>query len=302
MVYCATPATLRLELLDSSGTITDSLDLMDESNGYRVASVDLGFPVVREVKAALPTRDGDYDTTALFGPRVVTITGSLIPSPAGPRQQALATLAHWAQPRLRPRLVYAVDAAMAPLAIGLRGSQLASVYDSEAVSAFSVSWVAPDPVAYALTTNQITVQPQSTSTPGGRTYPLTYPRTYPAVGAGGSGQGTIHNGGDYPTWPTFVIYGPCTNPAIWWVTPAGPAVVFAGTPPATIQAGYYYEIDTFAQTVYENGLSNASRYNGLDFTQTVWAPCYAGDTVIRFAPATWSPPCQLVVKWNDASL
>ena len=46
------------------------MDLMDETNGYRVDSLDLPFPTVREVVAALPTRDGDFDTTALLGPRV----------------------------------------------------------------------------------------------------------------------------------------------------------------------------------------------------------------------------------------
>jgi hypothetical protein len=233
-VYCAAPATLRLELLDAAGNLVDSLDLMDQANGYRVAALDIAFPTVREVKAALPTRDGDFDTTALLGPRVVTITGSLIGSPAGTRQSALAVLSHWLQPRLRPRLVYVVDQGETPLAIGLRGSQLAAPYSDPAVSAFSASWVAPDPVAYSLDVDQITVQPQQTGAIAGRAYPLTFPRTYPAAGVGGSGMGTIQNDGDYPTWPTFRIYGPCTNPAVWWVSPPGGAIVFTGL---TVAAG-----------------------------------------------------------------
>jgi hypothetical protein len=300
MAYCTSPATLRLELLDSLGNVVDSLDLMDETNGYRVASLDVAFPTVRAVVAALPTRDGDYDTTALFGPRVVTIAGSLIPSAAGTRQAALAALAHWCQPRLRPRLVYAVDAGMPPLAIGLRGDQMSAVYDNPTVSAFQVSWVAPDPVSYSLDVNQITVQPQQTSALAGRAYPLTFPRTYPAAGPGGSGQGSIENDGDYPTWPTFRFYGPCTGPAVYWVNPTGGAVVF--TTALQVNAGDYLEVDTFAQTALINGLTGASRYSYLDFTQTVWQPAYAGVTVIRFAPATFSDPCQLVALWNDASI
>jgi hypothetical protein len=298
-VYCTTPTTLRLELLDGLGNVTDTLDLMDQANGYRVASFDVGFPTVREVKAALPTRDGDYDTTALFGPRVVTISGSLIPSGSGTRQQALATLAHWLQPRLRPRVVYAVDAGQDLLAIGLRGSQLSAPYTNPQVSAFSASWVAPDPVAYALDVDTVTIQPQQTATVGGRTYPLTFPRTYPAAGPGGTGQGTIQNDGDYPTWPTFRIFGLCTNPAIYWVTPPGPAIVFTGL---TVNAGDYLEVNTFAQTCWVNGSSAASRYANLDFTQTIWAPCYSGATVVRFAPATFSSPCQVLAMWQDASL
>jgi hypothetical protein len=299
VAYCTSPDTLRLELLDATGNVVDSLDLMDETNGYRVASFDVGFPTVREVKAAYPTRDGDYDTTALFGPRVVTIAGSLIPSTSGSRQAALAALAHWAQPRLRPRLVYAVDAGEELLAIGLRGSQLASVYDNPQVSAFQVSWVAPDPVAHGLSTHTLTIQPESTGTIAGRAYPLTFNRTYPTAGPGGSGMGTATNGGDYPTWPTLRFYGPCTNPAVYWVTPPGGAVAFTGL---TINAGDYLDVDTFAQTALLNGQTAASRYSYLDFTQTVWQPFFAGDTTIRFAPATFSPPCQLAVFWTDASL
>src|SRR5215471_10021442 len=107
--YCDTPVTLLLQNFDTTGALVEQLDLMDQANGYRVASVDIGFPTVREVVAALPTRDGDYDTTRLFGPRTVTVTGSLIASAMGPRQQAWQTLAHWAQPRLRPTLVYQID-------------------------------------------------------------------------------------------------------------------------------------------------------------------------------------------------
>jgi hypothetical protein len=300
VTYCATPATLRLELVDPLGNVTDTLDLMDETNGYRVASLDIGFPTVRAVTAALATRDGDYDTTALFGPRTVTVAGSLVPSAFGSRQAALAALAHWCQPRLRPRLVYAVDAGEELLAIGLRGDQMSAVYDNPAVSAFQVSWVAPNPVAYSLTQNQTTVGPEQTAPLGGRTYPLAFPRTYPAAGAGGSGQGTIQNDGTYPTWPIFRIYGPCTNPAIFWVDPPGPAIVFTGG--LAVNAGDYLEVDTANQTALINGLTSASRYSNLDFTQTVWQPCYAGATVIRFAPATFSLPCQLVALWYDASL
>jgi hypothetical protein len=168
------------------------------------------------------------------------------------------------------------------------------------VSAFQVSWVAPNPVAYSLVQQSAIVAPQQSATIGGRTYPLTYPRTYPAAGPGGSGLGTMTNNGDYPTWPLFRIFGPCTNPAVYWVTPPGGAVVFGGG--LAVAAGDYLEVDTFAQTALINGLAGSSRYSSLDFTQTVWQPFYQGATTIRFAPATFSAPCQLDVFWKDASL
>jgi hypothetical protein len=300
MTYCSSPATLRLELLDTFGNVTDTLDLMNETNGFRVASLDVAYPTVREVTAALPTRDGDYDTTALFGPRVVTIAGSAIASSMGSRQAALTVLAHWCQPRLRPRLVYAVDADRTPLAIGLRGSQMSGPYNDAHISAFQVSWVAPNPIAYSLVQNSATIAPQQAAAIGGRTYPLTFPRTYPPAGPGGSGEGTVTNNGDYLTWPLLRIYGPCTNPAVYWVSPPGGAVVFGGG--LSVAAGDYLEVDTFAQTALINGLVGSSRYSSLDFTQTVWQPFFSGQTVLRFAPTTFSVPCQLLVLWNDASL
>jgi hypothetical protein len=299
MAYCTAPAVLRLEWLNAAGVIADTLDLMDETNGYRVASVDIGFPTVRAVTAAYPTRDGDYDTTTLFGPRAVTITGSLIASDYGPRQQAWSTLARWAQPSIRPRLVYAIDAGMPTLTLGLRGSQMSGPFNDISVSAFTVSWVAPDPISHGVDVHQLTVQPESTGTIAGRAYPLTFNRTYPVPSPGGSGMGTATNGGDYPTWPLLRFYGPCTNPAVYWVTPATGAVVFTGL---TIAAGDYLDVDTFAQTALLNGQTGASRYSYLDFTQTRWQPFYAGDTTIRFAPASFSPPCQLLASWSDASL
>jgi hypothetical protein len=100
---------------------------MDEASGYRVETLDVGFPTVREQTSALPTRDGDLDYTRLYGPRAVTVTGNFVPAVDGSsRQKALQGLVWWCQPRLRPRLVYAVDADCAPLWLGIRGSQLAS--------------------------------------------------------------------------------------------------------------------------------------------------------------------------------
>jgi hypothetical protein len=292
--YCNSPQVLRLELLDTLGNVTESLDLMDQANGYRVDQLDIGFPTVRAVTAALPTRDGDYDTTRLFGPRVVTISGSVIPTATAARQAAVSTLAYWSRPRVRPRLVYAVDAAMPPLAIGLRGNQLSAPYTNPTVTAFSVSWVAPDPVAYALAYQTITLGPLGTAS--GRTYNLTFNRTYPAA-TGGAGIGTAVNGGDKGAWPRLLIYGPCTNPAVFWVTPPGGAVVFASL---TIAAGDYVDVDTFAQTALLNSSPAASRYSTLDFVQTVWAPLEPGTNTLRFAPASFAAPCQCAVIWRDA--
>jgi hypothetical protein len=296
VAYCATPATLRLELVDhNTGAVTDSLDLMDQNNGYRVATLDVAFPTVRAVVAPLPTRDGDYDTTNLFGPRVVTVTGSLVHSAQGSRQVALATLARWCGPRLRPRLVYAVDSDATPLALGLRGSQLSAPAANPAVSAFTASWEAPDPVATGLTQHANLINPQPTAL--GRHYNLSFNRVYPVVT--GNGQGSCVNAGTYRAWPVLNIYGPCTNPAVFWISPPGGAVVFSGL---TLQANEYVQVDTYAQTVLDNGQAGASRFDLLDFARTSWAGLEPGSTTLQYLPDSVGPGCHLVVSWYDSSI
>jgi hypothetical protein len=75
--YCGTPNTLRLEARDSAGALTASLDLMNEASGYRVETLDVGFPTVRDQTSALPTRDGDLDYTRLYGPRATATATNL---------------------------------------------------------------------------------------------------------------------------------------------------------------------------------------------------------------------------------
>lgn len=271
--YCGMPNTLRLEAFNSAGALTASLDLMDEASSYRVATLEVGHPIVREQVAALPTRDGQADYTRLYGPRVVTVTGSFVPSTAGAsRQKALQALAWWCQPRLRPRLVYAIDADCAPMWLGVRGSQLGSPHANVQVSPFTVSWVASDPIARALTTQTATINVGDT--------------------------GNVVNAGTYRAWPVLDIYGPCTNPVVTWVTPAAGAVVFSGL---TIAAGHFVRVDTAAQTALLDG-TGASQYPLIDFHSTRWAGLEPGSTVLRFTASALGAPPRLVVNWADSSI
>jgi hypothetical protein len=269
--YCPSPATLRLETLDATGTVTNTLDLMDAAGGYRVSSLDVGFPTVRDVVSPLPTRDGDFDSTRLYGPRSVTVVGSLVPSAAGSRQKALQALKWWCQPRLRPRVVYAVDADCAPLWLGVRGSQLGAPISNATVSAFTAAWVAPDPVARALTTQTATINPGAT--------------------------GTVTNAGTYRAWPVLDLYGPWTNPTVTWVTPNAGSIVITGL---TIPTGHYVEIDTNAQTALFD--ATTSVYDHIDFHNTRWAGLEPGATVLGFSATSSSSPARLVVKWADSSI
>jgi len=294
VAYCPSPSTLRLELLDGSGNVAQSLDLMDAAGNYRVSSLELAWPAVREVKASLPTRDGEWDTTSLFGERVVTILGSILSSGVS-RQSALNALASWAMPGLRPRLVYAVDGQNAPTYLGLRGSSLSAPFTDAAISAFTVSWVAPDPIAYALQPSRLVIQPGLRAS--GRIYPLRYPRTFGLAGPGSYGAAV--NAGSYQTWPVFTVFGPCTDPVIDYVAPSDGYVGFKGL---TVAAGDHLVIDTRAATVYYNGSPGASRFSFLDFLNTVWRPFQPGSTGLIFAPASSSGACLLQVDWSSAYL
>lgn len=270
--YCSSPATLRLETLDAGGAITASLDLMDAAFGYRVSSFDVSFPTVRDVVAPLPTRDGDYDSTRLFGPRNVTVAGTLLSSGAGSRQKALEDLAWWCQPRLRPRMVYAVDADCAPRWLGLRGSQLGAPYSDAKQSKFTVAWVAPDPIARALSTQTATINPGAT--------------------------GSVVNAGSYRAWPVLDIYGPCEDPVVTWVSPAAGAVAFTGL---SVGAGHFVRVDTSAQTAQLDPPSGPSRYPP-DFRTTRWAGLEPGTTSLRFTASSSSSPARVVVTWADSSI
>ena len=259
--YCDSPTTLRLELLGSDGTVAQSLDFMDEANGYRVSSLDVGFPTVRASVSARPTRDGDYDVTSLYGPRPVTIVGTFVPVyPAGVlrgRQSAMQALAQWCQPRWRPRLVYAYDADCAPLFLNLRGDALAAPATNPTTSAFTVSWVAYDPVARSYNTPApVTVAPGAT--------------------------GTATNRGTYRAWPVFDVYGPCGDFTITWVTPSGGVIATLGLP--AIGAGHYLEVDTDAQTAQPDGTADRtqSQYQYINFATTHWAGFEPGPTTVHF--------------------
>ena len=154
--YCSCPAGLRLDNT-GSGLAYATLDLMDDANGFRVDSFDPGFPTVREVVAANPTQPGEYDYTTFFGPRAITVTGTLVPSAnQGSRQGALAELNYWCQPGVyqsstsswvpfRPRLIYCIDPDQATMFFTVRGSQLSAPVSDAHFTAFTVSWVAADP-------------------------------------------------------------------------------------------------------------------------------------------------------------
>ena len=245
--YCDVPAGLRLD--DTGGAPSSTLDLMAEENGIRVDSLDIGFPTIREAVAPHPTIDGNYDYTSLFGPRVVTVTGSFVPSVNyTDRQNMMQHLAGWCAPNIRPQLVYAIDPTSPTLVLVVRGSQFSAPASNRLVSAFTVSWVAPDPAATAFVAKEV------------------------AITAGGTAE--VVNAGTYTAWPTLTIAGPCEDPVVEW---GDGAVAFAG-----LELGPGEEV-----VVAPKNRTAGARYRALDFTRTRWRGLAPGVTEVRAgAPVT----------------
>jgi len=285
---------------------TDTLDLSDyEHNGVYVAKVDIGAPSVREVAYDLPDRDGTLDMTSFVGGRLITLSGQIIASAAaGTRQQIMDRLTRYCRPNIRPTLTIALNDDV-PRTITLRGDQCAAPIERPGRCPFAASWKAPDPRFYAAGPDGTPVVSSLTVFPPmavglGRMYPLTFPRLYPSSW-GGSGFAVAHVAGDFPTWPTYTIRGPATNPIVTTSDPAGntSAVAFSTL---TLAIGDYVTVDTAARAVWLNGDRNADRYSTLDVTRTRWGPLHPGDTTITYNASAFASPSQLTVTWTDAYL
>lgn len=265
MAYCPSPAQLLL-ILGSR-----VIDFMDEAGGYRVSSFELALPEVREILSAQPAKDGSYDSTRFFGPRAVTIAGSIVPSPNHSRGFALDQLMPFVDPSARPVLYYQVDGDQPQRTIGLRAAALSAPYTNATVSAFTVSWKAPDPLSYATSQTRATI-------PAG-------------------GQLTVTPGGNFRAWPTFHIRGPCTNPVVSVTSaPTGKfAMVYT-----TLAAGEYVDAAMDTHTVIKNDGSN--QYNLVDQTQTTWPALAAAANTVTFTPATSGSGSGVDLIWRDSWL
>jgi len=273
---------------------TDTLDLSDyDSNGLFVDKIDLGTPKVRDVTWDLVDRDGTGDETAYIGSRVISLSGQIIASAtAGTRQEILDRLRRFCHPATRPTLTIALNDDV-PRVIGLRPDQCGAPIDTPGRCPFAATWVAPDPYFYDTTSNTVTTYPAASAS-SGRVYNLVFPRVYPS-GWGGAGYSTVSVAGDMPTWATFTIYGPCTNPVVSVDT--GCVVAFASL---TLGSTDYVTIDTLNRLVWLNGDPTADRYTTLDVTRTTWAPLLPDENTVSFSAPTVASPAQLVTEWTDA--
>jgi hypothetical protein len=293
--YCSSPDTLTLTV----GSTT--IDLMSDQQGLRVSALDLGYPAVREVVIENPDRNGTTDLTKLLGPRPVTITGALVPSPAGSRQRAWHALAPFLDPSARVTMTYRVDGDAIVKTMTLRAAQATALFDNPQTSPAQLGFKAADPVAYDQNVQTVYMVPSATQ--AGRAYNLTFNRVYPSTGVTGA---STHNYGDLTTFPRLRVYGPASNVYINWQTGSPLAqysMVFLSS--FSVPAGDSLVVDCKARTMYLNSDPTTSRYGQVDFSQSTggWPYIPAGGSTGWFLTATgYSTATQLQVTWQDSYL
>lgn len=141
------PGEMHFRLTD---TLLGILNLSCDT-GYVVRTYEFGFPTVREVTYSNSLDDGNFDVTAFFGPRAVTLdmvlrntpsvdgTGTPIATEAELRDQLMKFLS----PARRPILMFSEHGDSRVRTLMLRGSDAPFAVARPRFNELSASWVAP---------------------------------------------------------------------------------------------------------------------------------------------------------------
>lgn len=166
-------------------------------------------------------------------------------------------------------------------------------------------WEAADPAVYG-PLQQTPIAPYVGTTLA--EYPATWPAlgSYPKLyGAGGSGGGVIvTNGGNWPSWPRFLIDGPTVGTmnvtALEDVT-NGQTLQFTEQGGLSVPAGSTLVVDTHPArrlVAFTDGASRMDRVTDLDS----WWPLQKGDTEVRFRAGGDTDGAACIVEHRDAYL
>jgi hypothetical protein len=292
--YCSAPDTLTLAIAGGP-----SLDLLSDQQGLRVASLDLGYPAVREDENLRPDAQGTIDLTRLFGARAVTINGALVPSPAGSRQASWHKLAPFLDPGQRLTLTYRVDGDVVTKTMTVRAAQATATFDNPTTSPVQLGFKAADPRAYDINV-QTAIAGIATAGGAGRAYNLTFNRVYPAGATAGV---TTASAGDLAVYPTLRFYGPMQNINLLWTAwPPGTQRSFAFVSSYLIPAGSYVAVDCRARTAYLNGDPTNNVYGQLvAFNLWPYIPAN-GSTTWALQATNYTGSSQVQITWADAYL
>ena len=287
--YCGLPTRLELSV---AGRV---LDLMDAGQGFRVASLDLGYPAVRADVTDAPVRPGTIDTTSLFGARAVTIAGTILASASGSRSASLALLAPFMDPAARPVLTYQTEDDVEARSLVLRADTVTAPFDSPTVTTWTASWVAPGGLAQGIVEHSAVCGPSFLIT-AGRPYDLTFDRHYPASLPASSVS--VVPDGDYPTPPVFTINGPATGAQITVTDADGSSATITLQSSYTVAAGHYVVIDCGARTIVDD--QGANVYGDALESFATWPTLTPGEVnVISFFATGTAGATSLEITWYD---
>ena len=125
-----------------------SMPLENEAAGYFCGSLDLGWPVVREVVNDRPNADGTDDLTTLMGARAVTADITAIAGVGAVIDAVASGFGPFMVPSVRPVLHYVLDVpGAAERTLTLRASGYAWPIVGPFTRDVQLQWVAADPIA-----------------------------------------------------------------------------------------------------------------------------------------------------------
>lgn len=269
-------------------------DLVMGDDQYCSVDVDLGHPIPRVESEPNPDADGDNDTTALEGGRVITATIEIGPAWTWAMTQRLKAFTH---PRLRPTLLIEQEDAPALIA-QTRMSPFSDQFDAgKWIGRWrepTLQWIVPSGILESAELHQEEV---AGSDPGalGVAFDWSFDLTFPASQP--EGEVEVTNFGDRDVYPLIQLYGPWSGSTRVANATTDQALVFAGE---NVLAGNYIEIDTRAKTITLNGDPTQNRYNRLVFPDSDWWKLAPGANVLRFEPTTFTAPARMIVAWRDA--
>jgi hypothetical protein len=264
---------------------------LNPANGYHRGQLEIGLPAVRAVTSGRPGRDGEDDSTSLFGAAAVTLQMTLVPAAGRTLTSMLDALGRYCRPSARPHLEYERDGVQRRVL--LRADQRSAPLTDPTHQQVQLSWRAPDGVSEA-TAEQLGVAEAVPDAEAGRSYDRSYPLDYGE--AAPAGLVTVVNDGNVAVAPLLRLYGPCTDPRVESTT-TDERLVFTGL---VIAAGDWLEIDCRENTVLLNGLADQSRYSRLDFVVSDFLRLLPGANSVRYYPVSFDTGARLEVRFRSA--
>jgi hypothetical protein len=294
-----TPCTTRAWL--TLGSLTVALE--DQSQGWFMETLDLGYPVVRDVVTNRPDADGVDDRTQLFGSRAISASVKAVAGAGAAMNAVAASFAPFMVPSARPTLHYILDRPGTPeRTLVVRAAGYAWPLNDPGFRAIQLQWIAADPIATD-PAGQTATAFTGTATGAGRRYNLAFNRTYP-TGGGSPSTVTLYSPGDVTVRPLLRIYGPVTAPVVAFSGGNGIAP-FLST--LTVSGGHFVEVNCAARSAYLDGDPTQNVLTQVDWVTMNanggWPGIPPHTTVtMTYTGQSTSGSTQVQASWNDRYL